>query len=302
MSTDITTTTTALPLAEQWRFAETVAASSIVPRAYRDDPGAVLVAVNLGAAMGLAPAEALYRIHVIEGKPSASAELIAANVRKAGHRLRVQGDDQSARAEIVRADDPEFVYAATWTIEKARAAGLATKDVWKKYASSMLKARAITECARTACPEALYGVTYTEEEAREAGPAEPARRESAADILAPPEPEPGTPMHSEGAAVDLPGEPNPLADPAAGEPASTIYTPPQITKAQSRALHASFNEFGVTDRDDRLEYTTQVVGRIISTSNELTKDEASQVIDQLKTDIAALPVATIDPEPPDGAS
>jgi hypothetical protein len=263
--TDLVTTTQPLPLAEQWRFAETVSGSSILPRAYRDDPGAVLVAVNLGAAMGLAPAEALYRIHVIEGKPSASAELIAANVRKAGHRLRVQGDDQSARAEIVRADDPEFAYVATWTIEKARAAGLTTKDVWKKYASSMLKARAITECARTACPEALYGVTYTDEEAREAAPAEPARRETAADVLAPVvEPEPD------------------------GEPT--------ITPDQLKALHASFGEFGIATRDDGLAYASQVIGRIIGSTKELTKTEASAVIDNLKRDIANLPVAEVEPD------
>ncbi|OCI31072.1 hypothetical protein [Oerskovia enterophila] len=269
--TDLVTTTAALPLAEQWRFAETVSASSILPRPYRDDPGAVLVAVNLGAAMGLAPAESLYRIHVIEGKPSASAELIAANVRRAGHRLRVQGDDQSARAEIVRADDPDFVYTATWTIEKARAAGLSTKDVWKKYASAMLKARAITECARTACPEALYGVTYTEEEAREAAPAEPARRESAADVLA--------------SAV----EPMPDAEPT-------------ITPDQLRTLHASFGEFGIATRDDGLAYASQVIGRIVGSTKELTKSEASAVIDNLKRDIANLPVAEVEPEADEVAS
>ena len=94
--------TQALTMADQWRFAETVSGSSILPRAYKEDPGAVLVAVNLGSAMGLSPAESLYRIHVIEGKPSASAELITANVRKAG---RVPG---LYDAFLVLPGTPEF--------------------------------------------------------------------------------------------------------------------------------------------------------------------------------------------------
>ena len=43
-------------------------------------------------------------------------------------------------------------------------AELLGKDVWKKYPASMLKSRAITQCARDACEEALYGLHYTPEE------------------------------------------------------------------------------------------------------------------------------------------
>lgn len=151
---------------EQLRYAQTICNGSLVPKAYQKSPANVLIAMGFGQAMGLSPAESLYRITVINGKPSASAELIAANVRKAGHRMRISKDakNQTATVEIVRADDPDFTFSAFWDMSRAELAGLAGKDNWKKYPLAMLTARAITECARDACPEALYGVVYTGEE------------------------------------------------------------------------------------------------------------------------------------------
>jgi hypothetical protein len=55
---------------------------------------------------------AVTSIHVIEGKPTASAQLIGGLVRRAGHKLRVTFDRKTmtATAQIIRADDP----AHTW--------------------------------------------------------------------------------------------------------------------------------------------------------------------------------------------
>jgi hypothetical protein len=110
----------------------------------------------------------LTNIHIIEGKPSLSANLQAALVREAGHRLRVwtegEGMNVTAICEIVRSDDPEFTFRTQWGKAEAEAAGLGNKDNWKKYRRSMLKARSITECIREACPEVLMGATYSPDE------------------------------------------------------------------------------------------------------------------------------------------
>lgn len=253
-------TTGELSLQEQWRFAEAVASSNIVPRAYRGDPGGVLVAVNLGQPMGLSPAESLYRIHVIEGKPSASAELIASNVRRAGHRLRIRSTNEAATAQIVRADDADFPFEVTWTIEDARRAKLTGKDNWVKYPASMLRARAISECARQACPEALYGVTYVEGEVVESVTHDvtPAR-ESAADVLAPQQPD--------------------------AEPESE--TSDGITSGQLKKIGALMRDADITDRAVALTYVGDVIDRQISSRNDLTKDEASRVIDALNVEAVA---------------
>ena len=60
--------------------------------------------------------------------------------------------------------------------------------------------------------------------------------------------------------------------------------PEPITKAQSAALHASFNGAGVTERTARLAYCRNLIGRDITSSSELTRDEASRCIDALHQD------------------
>lgn len=155
-----------MSMADELSFAQTVADGSLLPQAYRGNPANVLIAVNLGQAMGLGPAESLYRINVIQGKPTASAELIAAQVRKAGHKLRIDKDEarQSVTATIVRCDDPDYPISETRDAAWAKSMGLASKDNYRKQPMTMLTWRAITAAAREACPEALYGVAYTPDE------------------------------------------------------------------------------------------------------------------------------------------
>ena len=110
----------AAPPEERWRYCQALADASLLPRAYQKAPANLLLALEYGSAVGVAPAIAIQGIHVIEGKPTASANLIGALVRKAGHRLRVTGDERSAVATIVRADDPDFEFRSEWTIDRAR--------------------------------------------------------------------------------------------------------------------------------------------------------------------------------------
>ena len=161
---EIEPTTNPTQLDVRIRYAQALASADLLPAAYRRKPANVLLAMEYGQALGLDTITAIQSVHVIDGKPTASAQLIGALVRRAGHKLRVTGDDTQAVAEIVRSDDTEYVFRSVWTIERAKNAGLTGKGVWRQYPSAMLKARAITEVARDACPEALAGVAYTPEE------------------------------------------------------------------------------------------------------------------------------------------
>lgn len=152
-------------------YARALADSGLLPAQFRRQPGNVLYAVEYGEMLGLSPMAAITGIHVIEGKPSASAGLISALVRRAGHKLRVKGNAKSATCQITRCDDPDYVFEVTWTLKRnaddnpsAEEAQLLGKQVWKNYPASMLKSRAITQCARDACEEALFGLHYTAEE------------------------------------------------------------------------------------------------------------------------------------------
>lgn len=182
MSTDIVKRSAPLPeqsLDSAVQFAKLLSDADLLPKQFVGKPANVLYAVEYGRTLGITPVAAITGIHVIEGKPSASSGLIGALVRQAGHKLRVRSDGMStATAQIVRADDPEFTYECTWTLERAAQAGLCevkngkpwARDrngkptAWEKYTAAMLKARAITEVARDACEDVLFGLHYTPEE------------------------------------------------------------------------------------------------------------------------------------------
>lgn len=150
----------------QMQWAKLAAEGDIIPKEYRGKPSNILVAIGFGSAMGLSYADSLYRINVIQGKPTMSAELIASQVRKAGHRLRTYKDEknQSVKAVIIRKDDPDFEFSEVRDKDWAEQMGLASKDNYRKQPMTMLKWRAITAVAREACPEALYGVAYSPDE------------------------------------------------------------------------------------------------------------------------------------------
>ncbi len=141
--------TTAASLPQKMEWARTMAASNLLPRQYQQNPGNLLYAVEYAETLGVAPMTAVTGIHVIEGKPSASADLIASLVRRAGHKLRVSGDDTYALAQLIRVDDPDFTYEARWDVAKparrtcsvracgsptrARCSGLARSPRWPAW-------------------------------------------------------------------------------------------------------------------------------------------------------------------------
>lgn len=157
---------TEMTVAEKQQYATLLADASLLPKQYQRQPANVLLAIELGESLAIPPIQAINEVHVIEGKPSASANLIGGLVRRAGHMLRVRADRDAltATAQIVRHDDPDFTFEVTWTMEDAKRAGVLGKNNWKNFPLAMLKARAITEVAREACPEALMGIAYTPEE------------------------------------------------------------------------------------------------------------------------------------------
>lgn len=161
------------PLDERWRYAQALAAAgSLLPRSLMEggqaSAGRIFLTAETGAMLGIHPIAAINGVNVIEGKPAISPGLMSALVRKAGHKLRVTttgtGQDVSATAVIIRNDDPDFEFSATWDLTRARAAKLADKDVWKKYPEAMCKARAISEVVREGAEDALLGVHYVPEE------------------------------------------------------------------------------------------------------------------------------------------
>lgn len=248
----------------QMDYAKAVSTAALLPQAYRGKPADILIATGLGNAIGIAPAQALYEIYVVNGRPSPSANLMAALVRRAGHKLRIQGDNKQCTATLIRADDPDFPFTATWTIQQAKDAGLAHKDTWKQYPGAMLRARAIAEVVRMGAPEAVMGMEYAREEVEqfEDRPSDPA---------------PVKPQGMAGlrAAVGQPEHTEP--DVAEGE-----LEPEPITDKTRRHLFALLTQKGVAE-DQQLAGINYRLGTSYESRKELTEDDGQKLIEYLGT-------------------
>lgn len=159
-------------------------ANSALPSAFRGNPAALAFAVEYARALDVAPVTAITGIHIIDGKPTASAGLISALIRRAGHRLRVWVEGSledltlTGIATLTRVDDPDHEYRTTFDLKDAERGELlefrdgtiyarterGRRTQWEKYPRAMVKARALTEVAREAAEDALLGVHYTPEE------------------------------------------------------------------------------------------------------------------------------------------
>ncbi|GAA1337254.1 hypothetical protein [Arthrobacter roseus] len=149
-------------------YAKTLAVSNLLPKHFQNNPANLLFAIEFAEALGMKPIHAITSVHVINGKPSASADLIGAMVRKAGHKLRVTGDDTYAEATLIRVDDPDFEFKARWDMAKAKQANLNTAT-WKAYPGAMLRSRAIAEVCRAGAPDAMHGIQHSTEELESLG-------------------------------------------------------------------------------------------------------------------------------------
>ena len=156
-----------LTVQEQKDLAILLAESNLLPPSYVKQPANVLVAIEYAKALNIAPMHAINSINVIKGKPTLSAGLMSALVRKHGCKLRVkvEGSGQSAvaHAKLIRPDD-DYEFICTWDMERAKRAGVAGGVNWQKYPEAMLKARAISEVCREGAEDFLQGFSYTPEE------------------------------------------------------------------------------------------------------------------------------------------
>lgn len=57
------------------------------------------------------------------------------------------------------------------------------------------------------------------------------------------------------------------------------------SEAQNRLMHRMFGDLGITDRAERLEFTSAIVGRVLTSSTELTRGDASRLIDHMAREL-----------------
>lgn len=171
-------------LAEAMQFAEILSQSTIVPKDYQRNPGNVLVALQWGAEIGLAPLQAMQNIAVINGRPAVWGDAMLAIVKGSGllESITEEVDDQIATCTIKRKGEEPAV--RTFSQADAKKAGLWGKQgPWSNYPKRMMQMRARAWALRDVFPDVLRGVGIAEE-VRDIPPA-PEKNMGQADIVQP---------------------------------------------------------------------------------------------------------------------
>jgi hypothetical protein len=156
-------------LEEAYRFANAIVASGFAPKGM-EKPEAVLVAIQLGAELGLTPMAAMQNIGVINGRPAIFGDAALALVRGSGllesykeEEIGEAGTDgHGYRVTAVRKGDQATV--ETFTVADAKRAKLWAKSgPWTDYPKRMLRFRARGYALRDLFGDVLKGLRTAEE-------------------------------------------------------------------------------------------------------------------------------------------
>lgn len=149
---------------DAWKLAEKIAGTDFVPTALRGKPEAVLACILAGHEAGVSPMQALAKIHIIEGRPAMSAELMRALVLRHGHELNYDSVSTTSVTAAGRRKGADRWTTVTWTMDDAKRGGLDGKQNWRRWPRAMLIARATGELCRMIFPDVLAGISHTVEE------------------------------------------------------------------------------------------------------------------------------------------
>jgi hypothetical protein len=201
--TNLTTTKGFAPatLGEAMEFSNMLAKSAMVPKNYQGKPEDVLVAVQWGYEIGLAPMQALQNISVINGKPSVYGDAAMALVQASAvcedieEYFENEGTPNPIAVCVAKRKNRKQVIAK-FSVEDAKRAGLWNKQgPWSSYPKRMMQMRARGFALRDAFPDVLKGLItaeeahdYPDQPAKDITPRETMR--NPLDALAPPTTDP----------------------------------------------------------------------------------------------------------------
>ena len=301
--------------------AEILARTSFVPKDMQGKPAEIATSMLKGWELGLDPLDALASIYVVHGRVGFYAEFMRRRIIQAGHIFRVvESTDSRCVVEGTRADNGE-THRAAFSAEQAKRAKI---DI-TAYPAEKLVARATSRLCKQAFPDVLSGSLIVEDlldgmvsvESTRVDPVDVAqpraavtsavqrRRQPRATAKAQPAPAaaPAPAASDLDDLLDEPAEPAPVAsesrpepepaqvsevldEPEVGEVSDDAITKPQLQKLSILRQREKYDD---TDegRTDWFQWVQVNIGRMVSSNKELTKAEASVLIDVLESDTAA---------------
>jgi hypothetical protein len=262
-----------------YTVAQRLSDSAFVPQQFRGKPVETTAAILAGLEVGLSPMQAIRSFDIIQGTAAPRAITLRALVQSQGHEMiLVESSPTRCKMKGRRRDSSEW-QNVTWTIERARDLGLVGKDNWKKQPAAMLVARATSELARLIASDAILGIGYSVEEIADGG----AYEQQVGEVTATAAAAKGTRKMSRAIRVVQADEPDADPEPEVEEP---IESPKLNTSSGlAKTMFATFNEAGITDRDARLAYVSDVTGCEVTSSSDMTDADAEQVTAALRADL-----------------
>jgi hypothetical protein len=236
-------------------------------------PQKALVLMQAGRELGVPPTYAIRNVHIVKGKPVCSAELMLALVRRTygPGAIRVGKTSNTSCTVQYREQGWDGVSEYTFTLDDAKAAGVANSGTWRAYPAAMLRARCISAVVRFAFPEAIAGL-YTPEEL---GAEVVVTDEGHVNVIDVPS-SPVEPLLGE-----IPG-PTPIIDAERARAVEADPVAPSCDKARwNRAWHAAVKGTAYATeqgRHDFLDWFTEGACTSLSEYLETSNDEEAEAL------------------------
>ena len=152
------------------QFANMASKSAMVPRDYQGKPENIMLAIQMGSELGLAPMQSLQNIACVNGRPAVWGDAVVGLCRQSPvckdivEAVTGEGDKQIATCTATRVGAEPVV--RSFSVEDAKKAGLWGKSgPWQQYPKRMLQMRARGFAVRDAFPDVLRGLITAEEAA-----------------------------------------------------------------------------------------------------------------------------------------
>ena len=153
---------------ELMTFAQMAAKSRMVPAAMQGKPEDIMLAIQMGSELGLAPMQAIQNVAVINGRPAVWGDALIGLCRASPQcedvQERMEGEGDTLAAICVAKRRGASPVTARFAVADAKKAGLWGKQgPWQQYPARMLQLRARGFALRDAFPDVLRGIISAEE-------------------------------------------------------------------------------------------------------------------------------------------
>lgn len=165
--------TTFKDLEQMYKFADFLSKSPLLPTAFQNNAGSVMIALNMAQRLRMDPLMVCQNIVIVHGNAGLSGKMAIALLNRSPKYRRIEyryvnGKDYTGGIQVVghRVDDTEDKnpdYGTPITLDMARSEGWTSNKKWQTMPEQMMRYRAAAFFARAFVPEELLGMQTAEE-------------------------------------------------------------------------------------------------------------------------------------------